>query len=1004
MSTSAGGASTLMQVLELRIHGVNNTPPQDMLDLPAEAVESVAGDDLGSFWRRREQSPPPQAGYRGHAPSGVAREAYSWGGLARLSFSAGSGAFGALVGVVVRMLWTLLLPFALVNVGYWSRRLHYGKPGIPTKPKIPEFEPLRPGHAGGAWIFRLGGLALTLIMTVTAIVVSVDLVAVQCIPERANRTLCTAIPDAVGFLDGWSPGQRMAATSVIPVLLVLALYLLSSRTRVRFEQATRNQDPDQGSHGLFPTSATDLAPRWPLLSTPGFWNHSPVSAPAAAIHLAAALVLVVGLCCLHLWIRGASWTVLWVCLSVGALLLLVMAVRVQAGLDPLAADVATATTKPASRPTATGTPTPRAVSATFNATATGVLVVAAVILYSLFLIGAAAIDTWDATVLKDPQDPAAGALPMTVTHAALDVLVAFVVALIIVALSVRRDAVTPFGGKRRSLLQALLGLPFVAVVVILPSWPVSEWGIERWSVAGLPVGSWAGDHALICVTGALGLGAALSGWAYHRPATLPGSSSDHGVELDERGNTGWGGRAPGVFLGLGLVFCLLLTSALTLTIGDRLNANNSAGSLMALPTAPAAAQAAVDLVVPSLYGWFALDAVGGLIAMLLTIGLVHLSRWRGKEDPGPVSSSVASPPNATSRPLPGGVRLARIPESPVASRISRARRQARLAHRAEPLLGLLLISLAGTTLLISGLRQYPPTANNPYWSNFVTAAALILTVVTIAAITGGGTTASDRSGRPIGVLWDMACAVPRAAHPLGPPCYGERVIPEVLARCQWWLMGEGNQTTAPAPPRSVVLSAHSLGGVISVAAILGAPRPVGVNDSTLDTPDYRYGSWMVPRIALITYGTQLRAYFGRFFPELFGPEILGVNPAPGAKLFEPDPWSSDWADRPEDLKTPDPPRPGSVRHLLSLKPDAPHGSVRWYSLWHLTDYLGFPVVARPTRDLTDSADLKWGKLNDAYADEVDYTAYLLTVLTHSDYPRTAAYDAALTSAILALRR
>lgn len=34
-------------------------------------------------------------------------------------------------------------------------------------------------------------------------------------------------------------------------------------------------------------------------------------------------------------------------------------------------------------------------------------------------------------------------------------------------------------------------------------------------------------------------------------------------------------------------------------------------------------------------------------------------------------------------------------------------------------------------------------------------------------------------------------------------------------------------------------------------------------------------------------------------------------------------------------------------------------------------------------------------LRDWYAEEVDYTAYLLAVLTHSDYPRSEEYSKAL---------
>lgn len=79
-------------VIELRIHGVSGTPPEDLLRTPAIRV---SGSDRSGFYRS-EGTVSSRAGFV---------EAYSWGGL---TSSARSTA-----------LWLLLLPFAVINLAGW---------------------------------------------------------------------------------------------------------------------------------------------------------------------------------------------------------------------------------------------------------------------------------------------------------------------------------------------------------------------------------------------------------------------------------------------------------------------------------------------------------------------------------------------------------------------------------------------------------------------------------------------------------------------------------------------------------------------------------------------------------------------------------------------------------------------------------------------------------------------------------------------------------------------
>ena len=140
-------------------------------------------------------------------------------------------------------------------------------------------------------------------------------------------------------------------------------------------------------------------------------------------------------------------------------------------------------------------------------------------------------------------------------------------------------------------------------------------------------------------------------------------------------------------------------------------------------------------------------------------------------------------------------------------------------------------------------------------------------------------------------------------------------------------------------------------------------------------------------MSLLTYGTQLRTYFSRLFPELLGPDVLGIPACRPSDLTQRDPWrtarTADHAPQAPALVD----YPQSVRAQLAGSAHAPG---RWLSLWHLTDPLGFPIGPFPS-DPLDTGD----SLFDWYAQEVDRTAYLIQPLGHSDYPRTQAYARAV---------
>jgi hypothetical protein len=101
--------------------------------------------------------------------------------------------------------------------------------------------------------------------------------------------------------------------------------------------------------------------------------------------------------------------------------------------------------------------------------------------------------------------------------------------------------------------------------------------------------------------------------------------------------------------------------------------------------------------------------------------------------------------------------------------------------------------------------------------------------------------------RAIGVLWDVGTFWPRSYHPLSPPCYTERAVPD-LQRRMWWLHDNDGR---------VVLVAHSQGAVLATAALVQADcRPKD------DKP------------ALITFGSPVGKLYRWGFPAYFDTALL----------------------------------------------------------------------------------------------------------------------------------
>jgi hypothetical protein len=1001
------GAAGYDGVLELRIHGVNNTSPSSMLDLGVDDVELVphiGGDESAGFWRAKEavrdRLDPLD---RGYTPEGLTREAYSWGGLARTSPDGfGFGSIKAITGVLGRLAWIMLIPFGLVNIAYWSRRLPerpYEPPSKDAKGSPDEVQGDPPSEekktrATGVWSgrgsasIRIFALGSTMLLVVSVCDVALDVVARQC--YRGGVPVCGGLPSQLDSVATWSLAQRLAAVSIVPVLLLLLLWWVIGSSRTRYEKVVAQYTPTEaarivpeggGKETAGPpeldlmkageeASAGDLD-GGPHLTARRLWSGDRLVGRALSLHLAAALVVVA---------MSTSWaasvgpgpkcrtieTTMHGCwaqlnkqpysvipffrLTVVALLILLV---VAAALVATADDAPDVQHRSDQDQAGLVLRTLR-----HHRTSTGVLAGA----FVTFAAEAVLLAKVPVTIDENRDLPGLLLLPM--------VLVAGMLGIAMSALAWRNA--TLWTKRALRLLPVGLGLAFGVLLLT-----------ARW---------WRGWYA---AAGAVAL--ALTIILLVSPI---GRKEGRSERRKERERTAWHGMAPGVFLMLSLAVSMLLSSLVTVTSGDWLNNGRSASTLISgvsrIPLPQTSRPCLLTcqkpppdpvLIVPTAYVWFGVMSLVTLVVMLgFFLFLLVVARGGDRLKPAPETGQLERIDAKVKWSAALGLELER----------RKARGFASITHRAEILVGVLALFsglAASSSVLVSASLWHPPAAGGSFLGDVI---GLAVVGVALAGLTLVGALVGGKvvgGGRPLGLLWDLMCFLPRAGHPFGPPCYAERAVPDLLSRCKNWL-GTDVQDTA-IPGRRVVLSAHSLGSVLAAATVFNFRKPE-------------------PGLSLLTYGSQLRGYFSRLLPELLGPTVLGVTPCIGSITLGPDPWRADTA------KQLDPLGEGEVtlrarltgsgipvaRDQAGQTPEGARLDPRWVSLWRRTDYIGFPVFSYPALPAdsggVDSA-VRGAKpppepppnVIDRAADERDTTGTFVTVATHGDYPRAPQYQAAL---------
>ena len=314
-----------------------------------------------------------------------------------------------------------------------------------------------------------------------------------------------------------------------------------------------------------------------------------------------------------------------------------------------------------------------------------------------------------------------------------------------------------------------------------------------------------------------------------------------------------------------------------------------------------------------------------------------------------------------------------------------ARLNAAFVHRAETMLdwiGFLTVPIVLGLITLSATGQ--PPWELAHWLRPVSALAMwaVLGIALLLVLVLSQMRTSSSTRRAVGILWDLTTFWPRAAHPLAPPCYAERVVPELITRVRWAL-------TETEPRNRVILSAHSQGSAIAMAVV-----------SKLEDHE-------AERVRIITYGSQIRAWYGRIFPSVLGPDWLGYEPTVGMPSFRlPEP-NAPFSKKPPDGR--DLPPPGMTDAYLpkqlpgcntstgqrEKKPWGrgqpmpehppkykPANQPRWINLFRLTDPIGFRVFS--------DKDSRWDRhvREVPTADKGDPTPF---VEGHSNYHHTEEY-------------
>ena len=272
------------------------------------------------------------------------------------------------------------------------------------------------------------------------------------------------------------------------------------------------------------------------------------------------------------------------------------------------------------------------------------------------------------------------------------------------------------------------------------------------------------------------------------------------------------------------------------------------------PVTPDAAAGAQAIYVPYLITSGVPLAAWAAVAAVVVFGLVELGRWwRVRQLPEAMLNAYFDQARAFVNEQPGAPEIwyesALDPDQKWERKVARTQFMARVPLDASWLLWGVISAQVTVTLCVWQLHVQPPVV--------IRNIGLSIAGLILPALMGFLYSAwSDPTRRrTVCVLWDVGTFWPRSYHPLSPPCYAERAVPE-LQRRMWWLHDNGGR---------VVLIAHSQGAMLATAALV---QPACRADG--DHP------------SLITFGSPVVKLYGWGFPAYVTPSLLTAL-APGGQ-------------------------------------------------------------------------------------------------------------------------